>query len=69
MGKPLSEMTLEELWQPFPIQLSEHKADWAVWYREERDKLMHLLGENIARIDHIGATSVDGLIDIEDLRQ
>lgn len=28
MGKKLSEMSLEELWQLFPIFLTEHQACW-----------------------------------------
>lgn len=32
MGKSLSEMTLEELWQLFPIFLTEHQECWKDWY-------------------------------------
>ena len=32
MGKKLSEMTLEELWQLFPIYLTEHQSCWQEWY-------------------------------------
>ena len=39
MGKKLSEMTLEELWQLFPILLTEHKDCWANYYTEELTKL------------------------------
>ena len=35
MAKKLSEMTLEELWQLFPIFLTEHQAVWGAWYEEE----------------------------------
>lgn len=35
MKKKLSEMTLEELWQLFPIVLTEHQACWEDWYAEE----------------------------------
>lgn len=35
MAKPLSEMTLEELWELFPIVLAEHRDCWADWYAEE----------------------------------
>ncbi len=34
MGKKLSEMTLEELWELFPISLTAHKERWAQDYRE-----------------------------------
>ncbi len=35
MEKKLSEMSLEELWQLFPIYLVEHKDYWKEWYNEE----------------------------------
>ena len=34
MGKELSEMTLEELWELFPIFLVEHTDKWADDYKE-----------------------------------
>lgn len=57
MGKKLSEMTLEELWQLFPIFLTEHQPCWDVWYEEEKAFLQKLLPET-AQITHIGSTSV-----------
>lgn len=57
----LSEMTLEELWQLFPIQLSDHNPDWPLWYEEERARLSVVLGDGVAGIDHIGSTCVKGL--------
>ena len=62
MSKALSEMTLAELWRLFPIQLSEHNPDWAVWYQEERDRLASILGASVSKIDHYGSTFVKGLI-------
>ena len=35
MSKKLSEMSLEELWQLFPIFLENHKTYWVDWYNEE----------------------------------
>ncbi len=35
MRKPLSEMTLEELWQLFPVFLIQHKEEWNHWYQAE----------------------------------
>ena len=32
MNKSLSEMTLNELWELFPVILSEHKTYWSDWY-------------------------------------
>lgn len=62
MGKKLSEMSLEELWQIFPIFLSGHKEYWADWYREEEEALKKLLPpEQLVRISHIGSTAIAGI--------
>ena len=58
MNKPLSEMTLEELWELFPIILSEHKSCWADWYEEEKRTISALLPNQEIRISHIGSTAV-----------
>lgn len=60
--KELSEMTLEELRQLFPIILKEHSSDYKVWYEIEKRKLIEKFGGLILRINHIGSTSVEGLI-------
>lgn len=60
--KPLSEMTLEELWQLFPIELAPHRPEWAAWAREEIDSLRQLLRGDAARIHHIGSTAVPGIM-------
>ncbi len=60
MRKSLSEMTLQELWQLFPIQLTEHKKYWENWYREEQEFLLSFLPKNV-RIYHIGSTSINGI--------
>lgn len=43
MKKQLSEMTLEELWELFPIILSEHKDCWNDWYVEEEKRIKDFL--------------------------
>lgn len=58
MGKKLSEMTLEELWQLFPIILKEHQTCWADWYAEEESLLCGALREKAVRISHVGSTAV-----------
>jgi GrpB-like predicted nucleotidyltransferase (UPF0157 family) len=60
--KDLSEMTLDELWQLFPIVLSEYNLEWINWYADEKAKLLALLDSTTERIDHIGSTSVPGLV-------
>ena len=59
MSPSLEEMSLEELWQLFPIFLREHQAEWKGWYEEERLRLLSFLPEHqIVRLSHIGSTSV-----------
>ncbi|SHI96081.1 GrpB domain, predicted nucleotidyltransferase, UPF0157 family [Clostridium amylolyticum] len=63
MSKRLSEMSLEELWQLFPIILKKHNPMWREWYLQEKNLIMTIIGNNhIKRINHIGSTSVNGLI-------
>ena len=60
MKKKLSEMTLEELWQLFPIILTEHNPLWSEWYKKEERILSERLPRNeIKRIGHIGSTAID----------
>ena len=40
MSPSLEEMSLEELWQLFPIFLREHQAEWTDWYEAERLRLL-----------------------------
>lgn len=63
MGKSLSEMTLEELWQLFPIVLKEHDDRYALWYREAETEIKHCLGSlDEMVLSHIGSTAVPGLL-------
>lgn len=61
MGKKLSEMTPAELWQLFPIILTEHRDVWQAWYADEETFLYRLLPQ-AARISHIGSTAVPGIL-------
>lgn len=58
MKKSLSEMTLDELWELFPIILTEHKPCWREWYAEEEKRISDFLSIQGARISHIGSTAV-----------
>ncbi len=60
MGKALSDMSLEELWQLFPIQLVEQQACWENWYQTEKNRIQPLLPA-AANIHHIGSTSIHGI--------
>ena len=60
MTKSLENMSLEELWQLFPIFLREHQLEWKDWYEEERLRLLIFLPEHqIVCLSHIGSTSVE----------
>ena len=59
MSKKLSEMTLEELWQLFPIILTEPQPHWADWYTQEAAALQTILPGS--RINHIGSTAIHGI--------
>lgn len=61
MGKSLLEMSLEELWELFPIKLSEHKMYWSEWYAEEEKRIQEFLRMGNAIISHIGSTAVNGI--------
>jgi GrpB-like predicted nucleotidyltransferase (UPF0157 family) len=63
MIKRLDEMTDEELWQLFPIVLSEYQPIWKDRYYEEKKVIFEAIGtHNIVRIHHIGSTAVPGLL-------
>jgi hypothetical protein len=59
LGKKLEEMSLEELWQLFPIFLVEHNPLWKKWYEEERNTILSIVPtERIKRLSHIGSTAI-----------
>ena len=58
--KKLSEMSLEELWELFPIFLVEHKSYWVDWYKEEISLLKTVL-PSATQYHHIGSTAVSGI--------
>jgi len=63
LKKQLSEMTLEELWELFPIILREHNPQYNGWYEAEKQNILKNTNANdIARINHIGSSAVKGLI-------
>ena len=63
MEKELSEMTLEELWELFPIILKEHNDEYKNWYKIEEERLIYLIEDKcLYRVNHIGSSAVEGLI-------
>lgn len=62
MRKTLSEMTLEELWELFPIFLVEPSDKWASSYNKIESVLKETLSEcPVERISHIGSTAIHGI--------
>ena len=53
-------MSLEELWQLFPIILTEPDPRWRQWYAEELALLRPLLPQG-TRLSHIGSTAIPGI--------
>ncbi len=51
-------MTLEELWQLFPIVLTPHNSCWKEWAEEEINLLHTILGEYKPVITQIGSTAI-----------
>ncbi|MCI8312253.1 MAG: GrpB family protein [Lachnospiraceae bacterium] len=59
MEKTLDDMSLEELWQLFPIFLVRHKSEWNLWYECEKDNILSLFPDKIVkRCSHIGSTAI-----------
>ena len=62
MNKELSEMTLEELWELFPIFLTEHQEKWDEDYMGIESELQQLLSDcGPIRISHIGSTAISDI--------
>ena len=62
MRKELSEMTLEELWELFPIFLVQPNDQWNEYFKEIETELTKLLtGYPVKRISHIGSTAIQGI--------
>jgi len=61
--KELKDMSLEELWELFPIILEEYNPEYEIWYKEECAAISNSLkNHDIFRINHIGSTSVEGMV-------
>lgn len=62
MGRALAEMTLEELWELFPIFLVAHNEKWKQYYNEMESFLQNILADyQLVRISHIGSTAIEGI--------
>ena len=61
MSNKLSQMTLKELWQLFPIFLTERKPYWKDWYSAEVEQLKSILPPD-AVYHHVGSTAIEGIM-------
>lgn len=61
MSHTLNDMTLEELWQLFPIMQTSHQPQWKDWAHEEFMKLSGLLEDYNPIITHIGSTAIPNI--------
>ena len=62
MGKDLSEMTLEELWELFRILLVAHDDRWKDSFHKIEKSLTGLLADQpVVLISHIGSTAIQGI--------
>ena len=63
MKKRVSELSNEEFQKTFPIILEKHNPNYSDWYETEKQNILSVVKkEDIARINHIGSSAVDGLI-------
>lgn len=62
MGKELAEMTLEELWELFPISLVAPDDRWPARYDEMESFLQTALRDHpVVRLSHVGSTAIRGI--------
>ncbi len=61
MRDSFENMTLEELWELFPISLSDHNPKWKEWAENEGEYLSSILDKFNPRISHIGSTAIPGI--------
>lgn len=54
----LKDLSLEELWELFPISFTDYNEDFREIYLDEEKLLKPLIGNYIKRINHIGSTSI-----------
>ena len=60
--KKVSDLTPEEFQKTFPIILKPYDPAYALWYEEEKRRIIDAAGEECAaRMNHIGSSAVPGL--------
>lgn len=62
MAKRLEDMSLEELWELFPVELSPHREEWSVWAAVEMASISEMLRDFKPVISHVGSTALPGIM-------
>ena len=58
----LQDLTLQELWDLFPIKLDPYNEHWKEWYEDERKVLLHVIPmDTLVSIHHVGSTAIPGI--------
>ncbi len=57
----LEDLSLEELWELFPIYFVDNNADFEKQFSAEKERLNFLLGNYIKRVSHIGSTAIKNI--------
>lgn len=57
----LKDLSLEELWELFPINFTDYDEKFKRIYSDEKNILKSLTGNYIKRISHIGSTSIKNI--------
>lgn len=57
----LKDMSLEELWELFPIYFVDSNAEFEKQFSAEKENLNLLLGDYVKRISHIGSTAIKSI--------
>lgn len=55
-------MTLQELWDLFPVILAPHNPQWKAWAAAETEHLSTVLADFSPVINHIGSTAIPGIL-------
>ena len=45
-----------------PVRLDDYDARWPAWFAREEQRIRHALGDRVLRLEHVGSTSVPGLV-------
>ncbi|MDE6089762.1 MAG: GrpB family protein [Duncaniella sp.] len=56
--KELNEMSLEELWELFPIIITPHRPEWEKWAEDEIRIITDMLSVFSPTVTHIGSTAI-----------